>query len=92
MAMDGDRLGTAIKNAFQALNGNSGGMTPAEVAQMEAFCQALAKEIVKEIKDHADIVLAAADIPVGPGSFANAGGPVTGVGASNAVTLSTKIK
>lgn len=92
MAMDGARLGTAIKNAFMALNPNGAGMTDPEKAAMEAYAQAIAGCVVDEIKDHADIQLAANDIPVLPGSFANAGGAVSGTGGNSSITLSTKIK
>lgn len=85
MAMDGARLGTNIKNAFKALNANGSGMTPAEESQMEAFASALAGEIIKEIKDHGDIVLTDGDIPVQVSTG-------TGIGATKAASLSVKIK
>lgn len=92
MALSKDVLGANISNALKAANPNSGGMTPAEAADMEAKWKIVADEMIKYFKTNMDIDLAAADIPVGPGSFLNGAGPVTGVGASNAILLVGKIK
>lgn len=92
MALDKDVLGKNISDALKASNPNSGGMTSAESADMEAKWKIVADEMIKYFKANMDINLAAADIPVGPGTFANGGGPVTGVGSSNAVLLSGKIQ
>lgn len=91
-AMDKVRLGTALKAAVLALNPNAGGMSGAETAQLQAYMEAIADEIIKEIKANADIDLPVGQIPVGPGSFANGAGPVSGVGSSNAVLIQGKIK
>lgn len=93
MATSGTRLGTAIRDAFLALNPNAGGMTQAEKDAMEAFAQAIGAEILKEIKDYADIVLTA-DITVPAAGLISGGpgAPVTGSAMNAPVTLSTKIK
>lgn len=87
MAMNKDRLGDAIKAAVLALNGSSGGLTGGEHSQLQAFCRAIANEIIEEIKNNADIDLQAADIPVDPGTFANGAGPVLGTGTSQAILI-----
>ena len=94
MALDGDRLGTAIKTAVLALNPNQGSMSAGEKTQLENFCKAIALEIVNEFKNNADIQLLAGDIPVPSTGLVSAapGAPVTGSAVTGPVTLTTKIK
>lgn len=92
MSLDKDRLGTALWNRIKA---DAGGYTPAigpvQDAQGLLIWKGIADEIIKEFDVHADIVLAAADIHVTPGTFANGAGPVTGQGEIAAVTLTGKL-
>lgn len=93
MALDKDRLGTAMKNAVLALNPNAGGMSGGENAQMLAYMKAIANEIINEFKNNGDIVLTAdITIPAAGLISASPGSPVTGSALNAPVTLSSKIQ
>lgn len=66
MAMTNAGLGTAIKTELEAVVGDL--QNPDE---LEKFATAIAKAVVEYIQGNA---------VVGPGSFSNSGGPVTGSG------------
>ena len=92
MSLDKDRLGTALWNRIKA---DSGGYTPAigpvQDAQGLLIWKGIADEIIKEFDVNATINLLAADILVDPGTFANLGGPVAGVGSIQSATLTGKL-
>ncbi len=69
MALDGDRLGSAIATAIIASRPDADvKMTDGD---LETMWKLIGKEIVDEIKNNS---------VVAPGSFTNSAGPVTGVG------------
>lgn len=93
MALNKTDLGKKISDALQAANGNSGGMSAPEKASMQAKWEIVADEMIKYFKTNMDIKLIAGDIPVAPGTFKDSlSAPITGSGASTAITLSGKIE
>ena len=92
MALDGNRLGSAI--AATILSFRPAANVKITDAQLEQMWQAVGRNIVDEIEQNADIVLDIGDIKI-PGSSglisSSPGNPVTGIGLNDAVTLSSKI-
>lgn len=92
MALDGNRLGTAIANTIRSFRPAAG--VAVSDAVLEQMWQAVANDIVNEIKTNGDIDLEAADITVPAlGLFDSVPAPVTG-SASSAPTgpLTGRIK
>lgn len=92
MSLDKNRFGAAL---WARIKVEAGPFTPGIGATQDAqglqIWTAIADEIIKEFDINADIVLAAADIHVTPGTFANGGGPVTGQAEIAAITLTGKL-
>ncbi len=90
MALDKDRWGQNVADAIAALGVVAG--TPVTPTQLADMWKAIKGEDKTEVNANADIVLLSADIPVLPGTFSNAGGPVVGAGLNGPATLVSKIK
>jgi hypothetical protein len=94
MALDKDRLGNAIADRILTFAGYA--LAGADDARLRELCKAIADEVIKEVKNHADLDLEAGDIPVDPGTFVEnnpvPATPITGVGTSQAVILPMRIK
>lgn len=71
MALNGNLLGTAIKDALIALNPDSGSLSGSEEAELEDYWQAIANEIVSHFVANGVII---------PDTFNVTGVPVTGTG------------
>jgi hypothetical protein len=56
MALNGDALGTTIKNTLLALNPDSGLLSGAENALLEDYWQAVANDIIDHYEANADIL------------------------------------
>lgn len=56
MALDGDALGTAIKDTLLALNPDSGLLNGAEESELEGYWQAIANDIEDHYEANADIL------------------------------------
>ena len=91
MATDHSRLGNAIVSALQGGGFYPSG-SPAAVARSKAEWTVIAGAILDELTGHMDVVLAAGDIKVDPGTFLDSvHGPVTGIAISESTTLSGKL-
>jgi len=94
MAMDKDRLGTAIATTVQIFKPAPG--TPITTAILVDMWKAIAGDIITEINDNADIDLALGDIVTpGPSGLLGAAGPgqpVGGAGLNSPIVLAGKIK
>lgn len=71
MALNGNVLGTAIKDALIALNPDSGSLSGSEETTLESYWQAIASEIVSHFVTNGVII---------PDTFNVGGTPVTGTG------------
>lgn len=79
MALDGDRLGTAIAATIQSFKPAPG--TAITEAQLEQMWQAIGREIVKEFEDNAEITTTVAVTQVtGVTPGGGVSGPGTGTG------------
>ncbi len=85
MPMNGSTMGSEVVDAIVAASPGYGALSPAEQAKVLAFWQAICGAIVLHIQTNAKLNFLAADISVTPGTFANGGGPVAGLGANAAV-------
>lgn len=93
MPMDKDRLGSAIAATIKSFRPPDG--TAVTDATLVSLWQAVANDIITEIKTNADIDLSLGDIlvPGASGLTSTAPGtPVGGTGQNDAVVLSEKIK
>lgn len=94
MPLDKDRLGNAIVDRILTFAGIA--PTGTDETTYRNMWKAIADEIVKEFAVNADLVLLSGDIPVNPGTFVEnnptPGTPITGVGTSQAVTLTGRIE
>ena len=90
MALDKTRVKTAIVDRIEA--DYSITFDPAQRIQAEKIWNLVVDEIFKEIKTYGELQLLAQDINVDPGTFTAGITPVTGVGTSQAVTLTGRIE
>lgn len=90
MALSKTVLSSKIKSKIISIYG--GGQAPDDDATLTKFCNAIAEAVVEHINEAADVEIQSGDLTVAPGSFSNAGGPVTGTGQVNPTTLVTRIK
>jgi len=89
VATSGDRLGDAIVDALKSNGFYPGSASPSQESRSRAEWKVIAATILAELKNNQDIVLQAGDIPVDPGTFQDSTHqPITGVGVSEATTLS----
>ena len=56
MALDGDALGTAIRDALLAINPDSGLLNGAESTLLETYWRAVANDIIGHYEANADIL------------------------------------
>jgi hypothetical protein len=82
---------TVIKNDLKAKMQAARGAA-SDSAQLDLICQVFADWLYDQLTLNADVQIQAGDLTVAPGSFANGGGPVGGVGEVNPATLITRIK
>lgn len=91
MAMNGNTMGDEVTDAIVAASPGYASLSPAEQTKVRDYWKTICSAIVTHIQTNAKLNFLAADVVVNPGTFANAGGPVTGAGANAAVTLKGSI-
>lgn len=91
MAIDSQgRWGPAVATAVKSF---AAGLSTTQFitdAQLTQLWKVITGQHQSELNTHQDIILQAADIKVDPGTFSNGGGSVTGVGVSEAATLTQR--
>lgn len=96
MALDSSRWGPAVADAVQAwssANVPQNRITFITNSELEDLWMVITGQHKTELNNHQDIDLLASDIKVDPGTFKDSlTNPITGVGVSEAVTLTQRTK
>lgn len=90
MGLDKNRVKVNIVSRIET--DYSIGFTPAQRIEAEKIWNIVVDELFKEIKTFGDLVLLAQDIKVDPGTFTAGVTAVTGVGISQATTLTGRLE